>query len=354
MKKLLASVLTAAMLLPAAQTFAADYTLSLNLPIAPVHKRWTDAIKPWFEEMEKRSNGRIKIEPYFAEALSKQGECYDSVKQGLADFTESSFGVAFGQFPYHERAQEMVDAGRSQDNPTRIQMQIQKEFPAVTKELEGAKLLFMHCLPIGMLIGTKNPIDSIDDLKGLKIATIGGASAAAKVNALGASAVTMPAGEVYMALQQGIVDGATCDFQLLVSRRFGDLIKHLLPIAIMNGTFYCAMNEDVYNDMPDDLKKVIDDISGEYAVAQFEKFWNTDQYRSAEIWRDEMGGKIHFLSDAEYDKINAMFKPLDQLWIDKVNEKGLPGDAIAKRTLELETKYNAKWTESRLYKMFNK
>ena len=352
MKKLLASMLAAVLMIPAAQGFAAEYTLSLNLPIPPVHKRWTNAIKPWVEELERRSGGRIKVEPYFAEALSKQGESYDSVKNGLADMTESSYSTAYGQFPYHERMVDYTDVTRSQDNPTQVLLTIQKEFPAVMKELEGAKLLFSHCLPIGMLVGTIKPVDSLDDLKGLKIACIGGAVAAAKINALGASAVTMPAGEVFMALQQGIVDGTTCDFQLLVSRRFGDLIKHLLPLNLVGGAFYCAMSQDIYDSMPDDLKKIIDDMSGPYAVELFEKFWNDDQYESARIWRDEMGGEIHFLSEEEYQKAVALIDPVMEQWIDKLNELGLPGDAIAARTRELETKYNAKWNESRLHQMF--
>ncbi len=352
MKKLIASMVAAALLLSAGQALAAEYTLSLNLPIPPVHKRWTNAMKPWVEELERRSGGRIKVEPYFAEALSKQGEAYDSVKNGLADMTESSYGTAYGQFPYHERMIDFTDVTRSQDRPTEILLTIQKEFPVVMKELEGAKLLFSHSLPIGMLIGTIKPVKSIEDLHGMKIACIGGAVAAAKVNALGASAVTMPAGEVYMALQQGIVDGTTCDFQLLVSRRFGDLVKHLLPLNLVGGSFYCAMSQDIYDDMPDDLKKIIDDMSGEYAVDLFEKFWNEDQYESARIWRDDMNGEIHFLSEEEYRKAAELIEPVQQEWIDKLNELGLPGDAIAARTRELEARYNAKWNESRLHQMF--
>lgn len=352
MKKIIASILTTAMLLPAVRVFGADYTLSLNLPIAPVHKRWINAIKPWVEELERRSEGRIKVEPYFAEALSKQGEAYDSVKNGLADMTESNYGSAYGQMPYHERMIDFTDVTRSQDHPTEILLTIQKEFPDVMKELKGAKLLFSHCLPIGMLIGTIKPVKSLEELHGLKIACIGGAVAAAKLNALGASAVTMPAGEVYMALQQGIVDGTTCDFQLLVSRRFGDLVKHLLPLNIVGGAFYCAMNEEIYDSMPDDLKKIIDDMSGQYAVDLFEKFWNEDQYESARIWRDDMKGEIHFLSEEEYLKAAELTEPMHQAWIAKLNELGLPGDAIAARTRELEAQYNTKWNKSRLHQMF--
>ena len=84
MARLFIAALTAAtMLLPGAFRQAAhaaepEFTFSLNLAIPPTHQRWTQAIKPWVEEIEKRSAGRIKIEPYFAGALSSQQEVMES------------------------------------------------------------------------------------------------------------------------------------------------------------------------------------------------------------------------------------------------------------------------------------
>lgn len=68
---------------------APEYILSLNLAIAPIHNRWTRALKPWADEIEKRSEGRIVIEPYFAQAISKQAEVVESVRTGIADHGRS-------------------------------------------------------------------------------------------------------------------------------------------------------------------------------------------------------------------------------------------------------------------------
>ena len=61
--------------------------------------RWTQAIKPWADELEKRSGGRIRVEPYFAESLGKQADAYQSVQTGLADMTEMLFTSGAGAFP---------------------------------------------------------------------------------------------------------------------------------------------------------------------------------------------------------------------------------------------------------------
>ena len=72
-RTLLTLTLAAALCLPAlfAQKSAAEepIVLTFNLGMPPIHQRWVNAIKPWCDELEnKRSNGRIKIEPYFANA----------------------------------------------------------------------------------------------------------------------------------------------------------------------------------------------------------------------------------------------------------------------------------------------
>ena len=78
---------------------APEYTLSLNLPIPPIHTRWQGPLKAWVDEVEKRSGGRLKIEPYFAEALSPRSEAFESVKSGIADITECAYEANSGQFP---------------------------------------------------------------------------------------------------------------------------------------------------------------------------------------------------------------------------------------------------------------
>ena len=331
---------------------AAEYELTLNLPIPPIHSRWHNAIKPWFDELQDRSGGRITVEPFFAEAISKTSESMDSVRDGLADFTESAFTMAPGKFPFYERVFDVVDAGRSLEGDNAILHQMEKEFPQIAGETEGVKMILTHALPIGMLIGTKEPVTKLEDLKDKKIAVIGGATSAEALKALGASVVNIPTIDIYMALQQGIIDGSMVDFQLLTSRRFGDLIKNVTVLPINANVFYMAMNKDVYDSMPEDLKKIIDDMSGEYAQKKFEDFWMKDQMDSLEKWLNEMGGHLYVLSDEEYAKANELLAPNEQKWIELVGQNGLPAQDMLKRFRELEKIHNPVWKKSMLSKYF--
>ena len=87
---IMASVFFASGMPPAESRAAEEYVLSLNLPIPPIHNRWHFALKQWTEELNKRSSGRIRVEPYFAEALSKEADAFESVKDGISTWPNSA------------------------------------------------------------------------------------------------------------------------------------------------------------------------------------------------------------------------------------------------------------------------
>lgn len=356
MRNLTTALFAAALLfswLPGVAAAAEEYRLSLNLPIPPVHTRWKDALKPWCDELSARSGGRIVVEPYFAEAISKQSESMDSVRNGLADMTESLFTVAVGQFPFFERVWSVPDVGRAMENPGAILHEMQNSFPQVMEECKGVKMLFTHAQTLGTVLGTKKPVRTLDDLQGLKIAAIGGSVAVERLKALGASVVSIPMSDFYMSLQQGIIDGCMVDFNMMVSRRLGDVLKYVTLLSIAGGDFYCCMNQDTYDAMPDDLKNIIDEMSAEYADRLFADYWARDQYSCLETWKKDMGGVISMLPDADYARARRLMAASERQWVDELNARGLPGEAMLKRFRELEAQYDPEWKDSVVARFLN-
>lgn len=350
---ILAATALALSAFPAPLPATEEYRLSLNLPIPPIHTRWKDAIKPWCDELTRRSGGRIVVEPYFAEAISKQSESMDSVRNGLADMTESLFTVAVGQFPFFERVWSVPDVSRAMEHPGVILHEMQKSFPQVMDECQGVKMLFTHAQTLGTVLGTKKAVRTLDELRGMKIAVIGGSIAVERLKALGVSVVSIPMSDFYMSLQQGIIDGCMVDFNMMVSRRLGDILKHVTLLSIAGGDFYCCMNQETYDALPEDLRRIVDDLSGEYADKLFSDYWARDQYSCLEIWKKDMGGQIYMLSDADYARARELMAAPERQWAAELTARGLPGEAMLQRFRELEARYDPVWKDAAVARYVN-
>ena len=143
-RTLLTLTLAAALCLPAlfAQKSAAEepIVLTFNLGMPPIHQRWVNAIKPWCDELEKRSNGRIKIEPYFANALGKRSDAMDSVRTGIADLAEAPFSSNPGAFPFHSQIFSAANPSMALGNAYEMLSDFYKAHPEVLKkEIKGVK-----------------------------------------------------------------------------------------------------------------------------------------------------------------------------------------------------------------------
>jgi len=107
------------------------------------------------------------------------------------------------------------------------------------------------------VVTARKAINQPEDLKGLKIRTIQSPVYVETINAMGANATPMSFGEVYTAMQTGVLDGFEHGSAVVVSNKFYEVAKN---IALTNhflgpAVFACSMNE--WNQLSDAQKKVV-------------------------------------------------------------------------------------------------
>ena len=83
----------------------------------------------------------------------------------------------------------------------------------------------------------------------------------------------MPPGQVYENMQTGAIDGVVLPWAGLKEFRITEVTTNAIEIGAYTTPFYFVMNEDTYNDMPDDVRSVIDEITGDALVAKFPDWW---------------------------------------------------------------------------------
>ena len=303
--------------------------LSYSIFFPPSHAQCI-AGEAWAKEIEKRSNGQVEITVYPGGTLTKAPQVYDGVVNGISDIGMSCFAYTRGRFPLLEGLDLPVGYPDGK-TATKIATAITKEFNP--KEVQDTKVLYIHAHGPGVLHTKKRPVQQLADLKGLKIRSTG--LSAKIVKTLGALPVAMPQGDTYEALQKGTVDGTIGPIEVLKGWKQGEVIKYStdLPGIGYTTSMFVVMNKSKWQALPDNLKKIFEDVSSEWVAVQGQAWDDADA--AGRAYTLEKGNKIYALSEAESAKWKAKVKPILDDYIKKTTSKGLPGDKVVARINEM-------------------
>ncbi|MBZ9855435.1 TRAP transporter substrate-binding protein [Mesorhizobium sp. CA13] len=184
-----------------------------------------EAVKYMGELIKQRTDGRYSVEVYHSAQLGEEKDTIEQTQTGVIDLNRVSMGpfngivpeTAVPSLPYIFRSVEHMR--HVMDGP--IGDDILKAFEA--HDLVG---LAFYDSGARSFYNTKKDIASIADLKGMKFRVIQSDVFVDMVNALGANATPMAYGEVYSALETGVIDGAENNWPSFESAKHYEVAKH--------------------------------------------------------------------------------------------------------------------------------
>ena len=275
----------------------------------------------WAKEIEKRTNGKVKITYYPGGALLKGPKIYDGVRKGIADIGMSVFGYSRGVFPAMEAMDLPMGYPSGMAATTIINDYYNKFKP---KELTKVKPMYLHAHGPGLL-HTKKPVHKLEDVKGLKIRSYGFNAKLAK--ALGGVPVAMSQGGVYEALQKGVVDATLSPMEVLKGWKQAEVVKETVECYSVGYTagFFVAMNLDKWNSLPKDVQKVFEEVSKEW-IPKTGAAWDSSDKAGREFTLS-LGNKIFALSAEQSAVWAKAAKPVIAGYIKDKEAKGLPAKA---------------------------
>lgn len=276
----------------------------------------------WCKEVEKRTNGRVKVDYYPGGTLTKAAQTYDSVKIGVADIGLSFTSYTPGRFPLTEVLDLPVGYKSSYVGTQMSNAYFQKFNP---KEFNDVKLMYFVTVPPHRIFA-KMAIRNLEELKGLKIRATGSTAEIAK--ALGASPVAMPMSEAYDALAKGVAEGVICPLEPMKGFRLAGVVSHCVLVdSAWANTFFVVMNKRKWNALPQDIKEIIEGINKEWMGKTGKTFGELDQ-EGKDVFLQK-GGKIINLSTEEQARWTERLRPVLTAYAEKMKKKGLPGqDAL--------------------------
>ncbi len=274
----------------------------------------------WCKEVEKRTNGKVAISYFPGGTLTPAAQTYDGVVKGIADIGFSVFAYSRGKFPL----MEVIDLPLGYKNATQATDLINAFYAKFQpKELDEVKILYLHAHGPGVL-HSKEPVSTLDDLKGKKIRATG--LAAKIVTAFGGAPVgtTMP--ETYDALRTGVADGAMAPVESLKGWKWGEVVSSTtLNYASAYSTgMFVIMNKEKWAALPPDVQKVFTEVSQEWVSKQGQT-WDEIDAEGLEFIKAK-GSKVITLSPEEDAKWAEKVKPLLDEYVANAKAKGLPGD----------------------------
>lgn len=284
-------------------------------PVHPISK----LAEEWIKEVEKRTEGRVKISYFPGNTLTPPPQAYDAVVKGIADMAQNLLAYSPGRLPLSEVLQQPLGYTSGYQGTKLANAYYQKFKP---KEFDDVKVMYLHGIAPGTF-HTKKDIKSFDDIKGLRIKA--NAENADIVKALAGAPVTMPITETYDALQKGLAEGILLPNEALKGWRFAEVVKASLDSSAVSylTSMYVIMNKDKWNQISKKDQEAIEKINEEWIEKQGQ-LWNQLDKEGKE-YAIQKGVKFVKISKDEEAKVAAKMKPILEKYVNAMKAKNLPG-----------------------------
>lgn len=288
--------------------------------LSPAHIL-SETQKAWCEELEKKVPGKVRCN-ILPRAVAAPPGTFDAVRNGLADLSYTVQGYTPGRFVTTQMAEVPFLGNSSEATSVAFQRMYAKQ-PAIAAEHQGVKVLAVFTHGPGIVFNTKRAIAKADDLAGLKF-RVGGGMVNEISKSLGMNVTLKPAPESYELLSTGVMDGTLFPAESVESFKLDKVVKYgtTFPGGLYNTAFVFMMNQASYDKLPADVKKAVDDLSGEYAARMFGRGWDKVDRRGMAFM--QAAGVQFTQADAAFVKaVQAQTAPVEEKWAAAAEAKGL-------------------------------
>ena len=242
---------------------AAEITLNMGHPFPEKLETLTSWEKWFAAEIEKRTNGKVKIKIFWSQSLGKTSDLPDLVQSGGVDMTMLVPGYYPARFPLAMASNQLWFVNWTNDEAFAVAKALYWVDP-IKNELakQNMKLIYIQVLPKYQLwnwAGLKN----IADLKGKKIRSWG-PYMPKLYEAVGAVGVNLVQADWFEAMQKHMIDGGFFSVSMGLASKVDEVAKYVTMVDLgINTGPMCIMNQDKWNSLPADVKKVFEEVMAE-------------------------------------------------------------------------------------------
>ena len=269
----------------------------------------------WAEQVEKRSNGEIKVKIYWVDELCGAKEMMMAVKSRLADVVAHTPVYTPGETPiWNVLYLPLADPPRL-DQAAIIYNRLTKEAKPFIEEMNKFNCVYggTYTTPGYDALMGKKPVRNVNDLKGLRIRCMPEQGEILKQ--FGAVPMTVPVTEMYSALDTGLVDLASHSEMTFYVYKIEEISKYLIldiNLGAMGSPFF--INKDAWNELPEHLKKVVESVIDDSAAFLWDWHHQPKLVVEADRKNKERGIEVVHFPKADRAKLEAKAGPVWEAW----------------------------------------
>jgi TRAP-type transport system periplasmic protein len=288
----------------------------------------TGYVDPWTKEVEERSNGKITFNMNYGGVLGEAPSHYDDLSAGRYEITlgyptylnnDDLYPLTITELPF-----AIVD-------PVKGQKVVEEFWKLHGQEAYGDKIeTGTPSQTSAYYIHSTKPINSIDDLRGMKIGSIDDTWVPV-TKEWGATPMLITIPDIYPNLERGTLDAVIYSDRGSLSLSMAEVAPYVVKLPMNTLLQLPLINTNALNKMPEDLRKTFTDDLLPLQAEIYLEFYKKD---SVETWDKieesvtKAGGEVIILSPEEERKIRETAEVAWDEWVDEANKRGLDGDTM--------------------------
>lgn len=217
------------------------------------------AITQFKEEVERESNGRLKVDLFLNSQLGSGAdelitgaetgafECFNLNAANWGSYTKAFIPVTL---PYLFNKQAVLQAYLDGAGGQAISEQVLND--------TGMKPMFYSYMGYRTIVNNKRPITKPEDFEGLKMRVLNDANIIKAFELWGASTLTVSYSELYTATQQGLIDGSDGPYTDIITSNRDEVNKYISDINYSYHVGVWAIAQNAYDNLPADLQQIFD------------------------------------------------------------------------------------------------
>jgi len=311
MKSYIRSVLlsTAGMALAIAvngPAWAQEFTMRLAHHYPDTHIQ-AGPIRDFVKAVEENSGGRIKVQVYPAETLVSGREVLDATESNVVDASIMAFNFQVGDLPDLELFTYPFMFNDAEHFRRAVNGGI-RDLVRPMFERRNVKLLNFYHKGAMHVMHRSKVMPTPADFSGQRLRSLG-PTISQLFTAMNANPINLPIGEVDAAIERGMIDGMTTNCSGHLSRGWAEGLKYVTFADMSQGGEGLGINVDYFNNLPEDLQKVVTDAAALMEDEEWTAMIQDDEQACMEKWK-QAGVTVHRLTDEEKAAFQKLAMPI--------------------------------------------